>query len=80
MAAVTVPAGHSLLGKIAGVASVRARLKGRTSKLGAAVSEHLMTVAAFGAGVADAFLHGGTLWGLAVLVPSLLILDYAIRG
>jgi hypothetical protein len=80
VATAPVTAGSSLLGRIAAVAASRARAKGRRPRLAALVTDHLLTVAALGAGVADAFLHGGTAWGLGVLVPALLILDFKLQG
>jgi len=43
------------------------------------IADHLLTAAALGAGVTDAFLHSRG-WGLGSLVPALLILDFKIRG
>ena len=79
MAAVTVPGGSSLLGKVAGLASARAAGKRRASRLAAFIGDQLLTTCALGAGVTAAFLHGDT-WGLCSLVPALLILDFKIRG
>ena len=80
MAAVSAPDGRSLLGKLARVAGERAAVRRqRPSRAAAFISDHLLTAAALGAGVADAFLHSRG-WGLGSLVPALLILDFKIRG
>lgn len=80
MAAVSVPSGKSLLGKLAGAAAQRAAVRRqRPSRTAAFISDHLLTACALGAGVADAFLHSRG-WGLGSLVPALLILDFKIRG
>lgn len=80
MAVTAAPgARRSLLGIAVDAVAGRARRKGRVSKLAAAVNDHLLTVCALGAGVADGFLHGPTV-GLAVLVPALLVLDFKIQG
>lgn len=85
MATVTAPSrgsltGKSLLGKAVLLAQARARAKGRPSRLAALVQDHLLTTVALAAGVADAFLHGGTLWGLGALVPALIVLDFKLQG
>lgn len=80
MAATAAPSGRSLFGKIAAVAAVRAAARQRRpSRAAAFIADHLLTAAALGAGVTDAFLHGNG-WGLGSLVPALLILDFKIRG
>ena len=84
MAAVTAPSrgsltGKSLLGKVALLAQARAAAKGRTSRLAALIKDHLLTVAALGAGVGDAFLHGGTLWGLGATTIALVVLDFKLQ-
>jgi hypothetical protein len=72
-------AGRSLFGKFAAMAASRASARQKPSKAAAFIGDHLLTALALGAGVADAFLHGNT-WGLASLVPALLVLDFKVRG
>lgn len=79
MAAVTAPSGGSLLGKLAGLAAARAKARGRVSRLASAVGDHLLTVAALGAGDAAAWLHGPT-WGLVATMGALLIIDFKLQG
>ena len=79
MASAAVPSGRSLLGKFAGLAAARARAKGTTSRVASLISEHLLTVAALSAGVADGFIHGPA-WGLGALAGALLILDFKLQG
>jgi hypothetical protein len=77
--AVPVPGGRSLVGKVIGAVAARASRKGRPSRAAAVIREHLLTVAALGAGVTDGFLHS-TGWGLGALVAALLVLDFKIQG
>ncbi|HEV2375848.1 MAG TPA: hypothetical protein VGS19_27235 [Streptosporangiaceae bacterium] len=80
MAAVTAPgARRSLLGMVLGAVQGRARARGTTSRLAAAVQQHSGTFLAMSAAVADGFLHGPG-WGLGVLVPAILVLDFKIQG
>lgn len=79
MAAATAPSGRSLLGKIAGLASSRARAKGRQSRVAAFIGEHLLTVAAMGA--ADTGMwHLGPLAGWLSVGASLLVIDFKLQG
>jgi hypothetical protein len=70
---------RSLIGMALGVMQSRARAKGRASRLVVAVQQNAGTFLAMSAAVADGFLHGPG-WGLGVLVPALLVLDFKIQG
>ena len=69
----------SLLGKVVSLASARAAARQRASRLAKFIADNLLTACALGAGVTDAFLHSRG-WGLASLVPALLILDFKVRS
>lgn len=80
MAAVTAPSGGgSLIGKVASLAAARAAARQKASKVAAFIADNLLTACALAAGVTDAFLHSRG-WGLASLVPALLILDFKVRS
>jgi hypothetical protein len=79
VAAVSAPSGRSLLGRVAGVASARARVKGRSSRLAAFIGENVLTVAAMAA--ADTGLwHLGPVAGWLSVGVSLLIIDFKLQA
>lgn len=88
MAAVTVPAGHSLLGKIAGAVAARRKAKsGKPSAVAvfaAKAREHVVTVAALASFDLGAFQlnipHCGSAPGLIAVCVSLLLLNFAVEG
>jgi hypothetical protein len=80
VAAVTVPGSRrSLIGTVLGAVAGRARAKGRTSRLAAAVQEHVMTFAAMAA-VDVGMFHLGPVAGWVAVGVSLLLLDFKISG
>lgn len=80
MAAVTAPSGRrSLLGMALGAVQGRARRKGRTSRVAAAVSEHAMTFAAMAA-IDTGMFHLGFVAGWVAVGVSLLLADFKIQG
>jgi uncharacterized membrane protein SirB2 len=63
----------------ASVFAGRARVKGRVSKVAAAIQDHLLTLC----GLAAADVAGFQVWhhgGWFVVAASLLVLDYQLRG
>lgn len=80
VAAVTVPGTRrSLLGMALSAVQGRARAKGRTSRLAAAVQEHVMTFAAMAA-IDVGMFHLGVVAGWVSVGVSLLLLDFKISG
>lgn len=80
MAAVSVPPGGSLIGKIAGVLSARSRARsGRPSKAAAFIADHTGTMAALGFADAAAW-HAGTTWGLIASAVCVLVAEFKVRG
>lgn len=80
MAAVTAPgARRSLIGMVLGAVQGRARAKGRTSRLVAAVQDHLMTFAGLAA-VDVAMFHLGFAQGWVAVGVSLFLADFKIQG
>lgn len=80
VAAVTVPSGRrSLLGMALGVFQARAKAKGRTSRVAAAVQEHVMTFAAMAA-IDVGMFHLGPVAGWVAVGVSLLLLDFKIQA
>ena len=79
MVATPVPAGRSLLGKIAVSAQLRARARGKSSRVAAFVGEHVMTVAAMAA-VDTGMWHLGPVAGWVSVAVSLLIIDFKLQG
>lgn len=88
MAAVSVPPGRSLFGKVRETLTARRPARpGRPAALAAAMAkarEHVVTVAALGAFDLGAFQvhipHLGAAPGWAALGISLLLADFAVRG
>ena len=88
MAAVTVPAGHSLLGKMARALQARAKQRtGKPSRLAAAAvraREHVTTFAALAAFDLGAFQlnipHCGSAPGWLAVSVSLLLANFAVEG
>lgn len=88
MAAVTAPAGRSLLGKMTLTFQARSRARsGRPSRAAvflAGVREHVVTVAALAAADFGAFQvhvpHLGSAPGWVTLCASLLLLDFSVRS
>lgn len=88
MAAVTVPSGHSLLGKASDALAARRTARGRRPSALAAFAararEHVVTAAALASVDLGAFQvhvpHLGSAPGWAALCMSLLALDFAVRG
>lgn len=79
MAAVSVPSGKSLLGKLAVSFASRTRAKGRPSMVAAFIGDHAGTVAALG--FADAACwHWGTAAGLIGTAAAILVAEFKIRG
>lgn len=80
MAAVTAPgARRSLIGTVLGAAAARARAKGRTSRLAAAVQDHAMTFAGLAA-IDVGMFHLGTVTGWVAVGVSVLLADFKIQG
>ena len=80
MAAVTAPAGHSLIGKVVSALSARSRAKtGRPSKVAAFVGDHIGTMAMLGFADAAAWIHGDT-WGLIATAACIAIAEFKVRG
>ena len=80
MAAVTAPgARRSLIGMVLGAVQSRARAKGRTSRLVAAVQEHLMTFAGLAA-VDVGMFHLSLVTGWVAVGVSLFLADFKIQG
>jgi hypothetical protein len=88
VAAVTVPSGRSLLGKVAASLSARRHARGAGPSAAAAflakARAHLTTVAALAAFDLGAFQlnipHCGSAPGLAAVCVSLLLLNFAVEG
>jgi hypothetical protein len=83
MAAVTVPPGGSLLGKVRDVLSARRAARGQRPSAAAVflvrAREHVVTFAALASVDFGAF-HWGAGVGLVVTGISALLLDFAARG
>ena len=79
-AAVPVPSGRSLLGKVAGVFAARAAARsGRPSRVAAFIADHTGTVAALGFADAAAW-HSGMTWGLLATAACVLVAEFKVRG
>ena len=80
MAAVAMPAGRSLLGKVAATLQARSRARsGRPSRIAAVVADHAGTLAALG--FADAACwHWGTGAGLIGTAVAILVAEFKVRG
>ena len=80
MAAVSVPTGRSLIGKIAVALAVRSRARsGRPSKAAAFIADHTGTLAALGFADAAAW-HAGTTWGLIATAVCVMVADFKLQG
>jgi hypothetical protein len=80
MAAVTVPSGRSLIGKLALTFAARSRARsGRPSKAAAFIADHAGTFAALGFADAAAW-HTGTTWGLIATAACVLVAEFKVRG
>jgi hypothetical protein len=80
MAAVTVPSGRSLIGKLALTFAARSRARsGRPSKAAAFIADHTGTFAALGFADAAAW-HTGTTWGLIATAACVLVAEFKVRG
>jgi hypothetical protein len=80
MAAVTVPSGRSLIGKIAATLSARSRARtGRPSKAAAFLADHTGTIVALGFADSAAW-HAGTTWGLVATAACVLVAEFKVRG
>ena len=80
MAAVTVPGGRSLLGKVALTLQARSRARsGRPSRVAALIADHAGTLAALG--FADAACwHWGSAAGLIGTAACILVAEFKVRG
>lgn len=79
MAAVTAPAGRSLLGKAAAVFAARAAARRRPSRAAAFIADHTGTLTALG--FADAACwHWGTGAGLIGTAAAILVAEFKVRG
>lgn len=80
MAAVSMPAGRSLLGKVAATFQARSRARsGRPSRVAALLADHAGTLAALG--FADAACwHWGAAAGLIGTAVCVLVAEFKIRG
>ena len=79
MAAVTVPAGRSLLGKVRAARAARPGVPAVITALLAKGREHVVTFAALASADFGAF-HWGPGVGWIVTGVSALLLDFAVRG
>jgi hypothetical protein len=80
VAAVTAPgARRSLLGMVLSAVQARAAVKGRRSRVVAAVQEHAMTFAALAA-VDVGMFHLGVAVGWVAVGVSLFLADFKIQG
>lgn len=80
MAAVTAPAGRSLIGKVALTLSARSKARtGRPSKAAAFLADHTGTITALGFADTAAW-HAGTTWGLVATAVCVLVAEFKVRG
>jgi hypothetical protein len=80
MAAVTVPTGRSLIGKVVLTLQARSRARsGRPSKAAALLTDHTGTITALGFADTAAW-HAGTTWGLVATAVCVLVAEFKVRG
>lgn len=79
MAAVTAPAGRSLIRHAAFRLQQRASLKGRASKAARVVGDHAGTMAALGFAT-TAMWHLGMFWGLLGTAVAIVVAEDKVRG
>lgn len=79
MATASVPAGHSLLGKVAVVMKARATARKRPSKVAALIADHAGTLSAL-AFADTACWHWGTGAGLIGTAACILVAEFKVRG
>lgn len=80
MTAASVPSGRSLIGKVAGVFTARAKARnGRPSKVAAAIRDHTGTITALGFADTAAW-HAGMTWGLVATAVCVLVAEFKVRG
>lgn len=77
--AVPVPAGRSLIGKVAGVFAARAAARKKPSKVAGFLADHTGTITALG--FADtACWHWGDTVGLIGTAVCILVAEFKVRG
>jgi hypothetical protein len=74
-----VPAGRSLIGKVAGVFAARAAARKQPSKVAAFIADHTGTLTALGFADTAAW-HAGTTWGLVATAVCVLVAEFKVRG
>jgi hypothetical protein len=79
LAAVPVPSRRSLLGAVLGGLQARAKTRNTTSRLAAAVQQHVMTFAGLAA-VDVGMFHLGPVAGWVSVGVSVLLADFKIQG